>query len=82
MQKHDKKNIKKKPKTQDKGENQSNAPIVSGIASNWKVLVLPNLSANVPPVNEPTVAPASSVLTIHPTQSFECWDYKLPSNAN
>jgi hypothetical protein len=34
LQKHDKKNIKKKPKTQDKGENQSNAPIVSGIASN------------------------------------------------
>lgn len=42
------------------------------MASNWKVLVLPNLSANVPPVNEPTVAPARSVLTTHPTQMLRC----------
>lgn len=49
---------------------QRNAPIARGIASNWKVLVLPNLSANVPPVNEPTVAPASSVLTIQPVNGF------------
>ena len=47
---------------------QRNAPIASGMTSNRKVRVLPNLSANAPPVNEPTVAPARSALTIHPTQ--------------
>lgn len=48
--------------------NQRKAPTASGMASNWKVLVLPNLSANDPPVKEPTVAPARDVLTIHPSK--------------
>lgn len=47
---------------------QRNAPTASGIASNRKVFVRPNLSAKEPPVNEPTVAPARSVLTTQPTQ--------------
>lgn len=47
-----------------------NAPIARGIEANWKVLVLPNWSANDPPVNEPTVAPASSVLTIQPVHRY------------
>lgn len=47
-----------------------NTPIVSGIASSWKVLALPNLSANVPPVKDPTVAPARSVLTTHPAEGI------------
>ena len=59
-----------KPCTQEQSTDQRNPPIARGIASNWKVLVRPNLSANAPPVNEPTVAPASSVLTIQPAQGF------------
>ena len=52
--------------------------MASGIASNWNVLVLPNLSANVPPVNEPTVAPASSALTIHPAyKAIREWAWLL-----
>jgi hypothetical protein len=31
------------------------------------------LSANAPPVNEPTVAPARSVLTTHPAQDVTLW---------
>ena len=59
-----------KPCTQEQSTDQRNPPIARGIASNWKVLVRPNLSANAPPVNEPTVAPASSTLTIHPVHGF------------
>lgn len=46
-----------------------NAPIASGIASNWKVRVRPNLSANAPPVKDPTVAPARVVLTTQPVST-------------
>jgi hypothetical protein len=37
-----------------------------GIESIINVLVRPNLSANAPPVKDPTVAPARLVLTIQP----------------
>jgi hypothetical protein len=55
-----------KKRKRQKSNDLRRVPIRRGMASSWNVRRRPILSANDPPVNEPTVAPANVELTTHP----------------